>query len=332
MSRGTLWLLLALLHPSLATAAGGGHRAGGLHAPAPGQPPALQPLRLLQVLDVQRVLVQGGDGDRVLQIDTLQADVHCLPEQHVAWVRALLPPGTALWLEPAQARQPARLWLAWRQQRLDWALLLLRLGHALPAANAAYPARRLQSYAWAAREARAEGRGIWGECGRQRSRFGVAARVSGVPEQVLLAMALCESRLGGQPWPWTLNIAGTPYFFLTREAALRKLQQLQAEHFDLVDVGLMQVNWRYHSHRFRSLAEALDPDSNQVVAAHILREHLQRTGSLVQAIARYHSATPAHGAGYLAQVLRTVRGLAEADNMDRAGAPHVGVVGRGEAR
>ncbi len=205
----------------------------------------LQPVTLLQVVDLSHLLVRAGPGAQVLQLDTLQADPDCAPQRHLDWVRAWLAPGTPLWFEPATARVPARVWLRWRNQRIDWSLLLLRLGHGLLPPALATSRRALQTYLWAVREARAEGRGIWGECGRRRSRFGKAAQASGIPEVLLLAIALCESGRGRQPWPWTLNVAGTPYFFLTRKAALQALQHLQSQHFDLVDVGLMQVNWHY---------------------------------------------------------------------------------------
>jgi len=90
----------------------------------------------------------------------------------------------------------------------------------------------------------------------------------GIPHTVLYAVALTES--GKQvrptdvyrPWPWTLNIAGRGYFFDSRLAAWQALTaSLQAGQRS-VDIGLMQVNWRYHQERLGTPWQALDPYHN----------------------------------------------------------------------
>lgn len=51
--------------------------------------------------------------------------------------------------------------------------------------------------------------------------YQLAAHDANIPSTVLFAIALQESgtRVRGRllPWPWTLNIAGTPYRFATRQ-------------------------------------------------------------------------------------------------------------------
>ena len=51
------------------------------------------------------------------------------------------------------------------------------------------------------------------------------------------------------PWPWTLNIQGTPYRFNTRQQALDKLR-IEIKRTNNIDIGLMQLNWKWHHHRF----------------------------------------------------------------------------------
>lgn len=129
--------------------------------------------------------------------------------------------------------------------------------------------------------------------------YQLAAHDADIPSTVLFAIALQESgiRVRGRllPWPWTLNIAGIPYRFATRQAACHALLQALTLHdAKRVDVGLGQTNLGYHGQRFSSPCEALDPYRNLVVTAALLQEHHAATGDWVLAAGRYHR--PAGGA------------------------------------
>ena len=126
---------------------------------------------------------------------------------------------------------------------------------------------------------------------------------------ILHGIAMVESRHGNYPWPWTLNVAGKPYFFIDRESAWNAAQRLTHHQIDNFDIGLMQVNWHYHHHRFKSTWDALDPKINQRVAETILREQWELTGHLPSAIARYHSANPKLGIPYLRKVIAAMNEL-----------------------
>lgn len=144
--------------------------------------------------------------------------------------------------------------------------------------------------------------------------YQLAAHNADIPSVVLFAIALQESgiRVRGRllPWPWTLNIAGTPYRFATRQAACHALlQALARQEAKRVDVGLGQTNLGYHGKRFASPCEALDPYRNLAVTAALLQEHYVATGDWVSAAGRYHR--PAGGipaaryrAGFSRQVKR----------------------------
>lgn len=129
--------------------------------------------------------------------------------------------------------------------------------------------------------------------------YQLAAHNADIPSMVLFAIALQESgiRVRGRllPWPWTLNIAGTPYRFATRQAACHALLQALARHnAKRVDAGLGQTNLGYHGQRFSSPCEALDPYRNLAVTAALLREHHVAADNWVLAAGRYHR--PAGGA------------------------------------
>ena len=152
---------------------------------------------------------------------------------------------------------------------------------------------------------------------RVPSSYVAAARAHGVPPVLLFAVALQESQqlwrtATGRtllPWPWTLNIAGTPARFATRVACQKVLDDTLARGQKTVDIGLMQVCWRYHGQRFARPAAALEPLTNLDAGAAILAEHYRERGSWRRAVALYHSATPARGDAYAVQVFAHLRGL-----------------------
>ena len=130
-----------------------------------------------------------------------------------------------------------------------------------------------------------------------------------LPPEVLYAVALTESarRVDStgnvRPWPWTLNVRGRGHFFASRQEAEAALQ----EHFDAgrrsIDIGLMQVNWRYHRQRLGSPQLALDPYHNLRVAAEILRDCHQSRQDWWAAVGCYHAPnSPQRAARYQARV------------------------------
>ena len=129
---------------------------------------------------------------------------------------------------------------------------------------------------------------------------------------LLYAIALMESgrpREGGlAPWPWTLWLPGQGGVFLeTREQAL---STLSAHSAAAVDVGLMQVNLRWHGHRVASPEALLEPARNLEIAARILSEALATApGDLELGIGRYHSPNEARARDYGRTVLTIWRGL-----------------------
>ena len=69
-----------------------------------------------------------------------------------------------------------------------------------------------------------------------------------------------------------------------------------------VDIGMMQINSRWHGHRVKTLTDLLDPYTNLSVAADILNECLARfPNSAFQAIGAYHSSDSRKAARYAKQ-------------------------------
>jgi hypothetical protein len=117
----------------------------------------------------------------------------------------------------------------------------------------------------------------------------------GVPDTVLYAIALAESGVGvseegkRRPWPWTLNVAGRGQVFPSRVAAWEALSQSIARGERSIDIGLMQVNWRYHQEKLGDTWQALDPYHNLRVAARILRDCFEQRRDWWAGVGCYHS-------------------------------------------
>lgn len=125
------------------------------------------------------------------------------------------------------------------------------------------------------------------------SAYQLAARSAAVPAVVLYAMAQQESgiRLRGQtiPWPWTLNIAGGPYYYPNRAQACSALKAaLQKNLTTRIDVGLAQLNLGYQQRHYRRPCELLDPYRNLAIAAAILRDNHRPGENWLTAAGRYH--------------------------------------------
>ena len=121
------------------------------------------------------------------------------------------------------------------------------------------------------------------------------AIANGIPADIIYAVALAESgrNLGDhrplRPWPWTLNIHGEGVYFNDRQSAWRAAVASIARQRTSVDIGLMQVNWRYHSQRLIDPWRALDPYANLQAAAEILMNCQQRLSDWWASVGCYHA-------------------------------------------
>lgn len=148
-----------------------------------------------------------------------------------------------------------------------------------------------------------------------------AAMQAGLDPLMLYAVALTESgRVSekGQikPWPWTLNIEGRAHFTDTRKEAAALLA---AHRGKSMDVGLLQVNTRWHGHRIDDVEALLEPAINLEIGASILEDALTSApGDLTAGIGRYHSGRPEHALPYARTVLSFYRFLLHNEKTERA--------------
>lgn len=124
-----------------------------------------------------------------------------------------------------------------------------------------------------------------------------AERLYHIPSRVLPSIGRVETgrtdpATGAvRPWPWSIDVGGTPSFFDTKAEAVAAVEALQARGVRSIDVGCMQVNLMHHPNAFASLSDAFDPQTNADYAARFLSALHRQTGSWPLAVAYYHSQT-----------------------------------------
>lgn len=120
------------------------------------------------------------------------------------------------------------------------------------------------------------------------------ANAHGVPPSILYAIALTESGYTYarvyNPWPWTLNVEGESKRFLNLSQTLAGLNHA-LDQGKRVDIGIMQVNSFWHSHRVDSIEHLLDPYVNLHKGAEILLEQKRRSTNQGwwEAVGKYHA-------------------------------------------
>ena len=130
-----------------------------------------------------------------------------------------------------------------------------------------------------------------------------AAAAHGIPPNLLSAISTVETQHKGKPWPWTLNEGGKSLYFDSKREALRYLTDAVARGVKNIDVGCMQLNFRWHAAGFSSLEAMLDPKKNTDYAALFLVELKKRVGSWEEATKHYHSSDDTRGNSYRDKVV-----------------------------
>ena len=149
----------------------------------------------------------------------------------------------------------------------------------------------------------------------QGSIFEKAGKEFNVDPVLLYSIAVVESAVDApnqrgyiQPSPWTLRTS-KPYYAKSRQEAEEQLNRL-LKTTRSIDVGMMQVNTRWHGHRVKEPKDLLDPLTNVRVAAQILSEQIARHPyDAALAIGNYHSSRPDRARWYARHVLRLYTNL-----------------------
>ena len=136
----------------------------------------------------------------------------------------------------------------------------------------------------------------------------------GIDPLLLYSVSLAESAYAVPntrsiaPHPWTLR-TDKPLYFKNQEQAEKQLQAI-LQRTDRVDVGLMQINVKWHAHRVTDALTLLNPETNLRVGATILKESLKSSPNDFEiGIGRFHSYDPERAKEYGQTVFRIYQDL-----------------------
>lgn len=126
-----------------------------------------------------------------------------------------------------------------------------------------------------------------------------------LPNKLLTSISLVESGMVKgktiNSWPWSLNINGKSKYFDNKKDTLIFLKKSLQKNRN-IDVGCMQINYKFHGHNFNNLDHILNPEENVKYAAKFLKKLFKRHKSWNEAISRYHSSEPIRKKRYLTKV------------------------------
>lgn len=129
-----------------------------------------------------------------------------------------------------------------------------------------------------------------------------------VPREVIYKIARLESgrHIDGRQvsWPWSINNGGKGYFLKDKATALSTLAKLRAKGKTNIDVGCMQLNFRWHAGSFESLEQMMEPFDNVRYAVGYLEQLYKETGSWKKTVKFYHSRNVKFNTKYYAKYMR----------------------------
>ena len=139
-----------------------------------------------------------------------------------------------------------------------------------------------------------------------------------IPNKLLRAISLTESGRTIEKqfvaWPWSVNVSGKSYYFKDKVSTLLFLQK-KVKYQKNIDIGCMQINFKYHYEQFKNLDTMLDPINNIDWAAKYLKKLYKRYKSWNIAISRYHSSNPERMKIYLQKVKKNWKSEREKKNI-----------------
>ena len=121
----------------------------------------------------------------------------------------------------------------------------------------------------------------------------------GIPSGLLEAIAFVESGINNH----AINVDGKPVIATNNKEALKVIADAQENGIRNIDVGVMQLNYRFHSKAFANIQEMLNPKNNIEYAAKLLIRLKKQHGTWYAAICNYHSSKPDHQRKYSYKVV-----------------------------
>lgn len=148
----------------------------------------------------------------------------------------------------------------------------------------------------------------------KKSVFEKVALESGIDALLLYSVAITESAASAgrnlaAPHKYALRSDDLVAYPKNKDEALKTLAEWRKKRTS-IDVGLMQINLRWHGHRVDNPNELFNPETNLRVASQILIEAMKSSPfDVVTAIGRYHTWDKIRGEKYANRVLAVYREL-----------------------
>ncbi|MBN9543505.1 MAG: transglycosylase SLT domain-containing protein [Alphaproteobacteria bacterium] len=128
-----------------------------------------------------------------------------------------------------------------------------------------------------------------------KAHFSNAAEKYGIPQGILQTVSHIESL----KHPWTVNVKGKGYYFRTKEHAIEYVKNLIEKGVTNIDIGCMQINYKYHKSAFKDVNDMFNPQNNIEYAAKFIRTNYGVYQNWRKAVAVFHSKNVEHSAKYI---------------------------------
>jgi hypothetical protein len=127
----------------------------------------------------------------------------------------------------------------------------------------------------------------------------IVEKQNNIPRGLLVAIAKVESNYR----PYAINVAGKARLLASSNEAAEAVKAALTEGTTNVDIGIMQLNYRWHQEHFNDVEEMLNPKTNIKYAGELLSSLFKKHGSWHIALRHYHSATPEYHRKYSRKVV-----------------------------
>ncbi len=124
-------------------------------------------------------------------------------------------------------------------------------------------------------------------------------RQYGIPSGLLAAIAQVESGMNAH----AINVSGKSSVASGIYEASDLIANARDKGISNIDVGVMQINYRWHANGFANTQEMLNPKRNIEYAAKLLKSLKAKHGTWYEAVKYYHSAKPEHHKKYSRKVV-----------------------------
>jgi soluble lytic murein transglycosylase-like protein len=120
-----------------------------------------------------------------------------------------------------------------------------------------------------------------------------------IPRGLLSAIVGVESGFN----PTAINIEGKTVTINDKSEAIKTIKNALNQGVTNIDVGIAQINYRWHKDNFKNIEEMINPTANIEYAAKLLSSLFKQHGTWHKAIRHYHSANPDHYRQYSRKVV-----------------------------